>query len=154
MISVLVTLGVFWLAAGNLMHSAESKLPGGNHEQFGTIGESLWASVVVLTTLPSLEVVPGALAGRVVAGFIALLGIGLFALPAGILTSNFLDAYQQAREGANGETPTCRLQFPPDGSYPITPGKGLGEERSPTTHLAEVADGRAPDEPDSPEKRR
>lgn len=103
LISVLVTLGVFWLAAGYLMNYAESNLPGGNHDQFGTIGESLWASVVVLTTLPSLEVVPGTLAGRVIAGFIALLGIGLFALPAGILTSNFMDAYQQERENPGGQ---------------------------------------------------
>lgn len=111
LVSVLVTLGVFWLAAGYLMHYAESNLPGGNHEQFGTIGESLWASVVVLTTLPSLEVVPGTFAGRVIAGFIALLGIGLFALPAGILTSNFMEAYQQRREGGgNGGRETCRLQ--------------------------------------------
>ena len=111
LISVLVTLGVFWLAAGYLMHSAETNLPGGNQEQFGSIGESLWASVVILTTLPSLEVVPGTLAGRIVAGFIALLGIGLFALPAGILTSNFMEAYQQARESAgHAELPACRRQ--------------------------------------------
>ncbi len=114
LISVLVTLSVFWLAAGYLMHSAETNLPNGNHEQFGNIGESLWASVVILTTLPSLEVVPGTLVGRVIAGFIALLGIGLFALPAGILTSNFLDAYQQVREGTvDAETNACRLQTEP-----------------------------------------
>ena len=111
LISVLVTLGVFWLAAGYLMNYAESRLPGGNHDQFGTIGESLWASVVVLTTLPSLEVVPGTLAGRVIAGFIALLGIGLFALPAGILTSNFVDAYQQERANPGGQHQrTCHLE--------------------------------------------
>ena len=112
LISVLVTLGVFWLAAGYLMNYAESRLPGGNHDQFGTIGESLWASVVVLTTLPSLEVVPGTLAGRVIAGFIALLGIGLFALPAGILTSNFVDAYQQERDNPGGQQKrTCYLEI-------------------------------------------
>ncbi len=110
--SVLVTLGVFWLAAGYLMHAAETHLPGGNHAQFGSIGESLWASVVILTTLPSLEVVPGTLAGRVVAGFIALLGIGLFALPAGILTSNFMEAFQQARAMAlQIELSVCRVQY-------------------------------------------
>ena len=109
LISVLVTLGVFWLAASYLMNYAETNLPGGNHEQFGTIGNSLWASVVVLTTLPALEVVPGTLAGRIIAGFIALLGIGLFALPAGILTSNFMDAYQQQREGkTDTAATTCR----------------------------------------------
>jgi voltage-gated potassium channel len=108
LISVLVTLSVFWLAAGYLMHSAETNLPNGNHEQFGDIGESLWASVVILTTLPSLEVVPGTLIGRVIAGFIALLGIGLFALPAGILTSNFMEAYQHARDSAGQiELSTC-----------------------------------------------
>ncbi len=108
LVSVLVTLSVFWLAAGYLMHSAETNLPNGNHEQFGSIGDSLWASVVILTTLPSLEVVPGTLVGRVIAGFIALLGIGLFALPAGILTSNFMEAYQQVRDNAGRiELSTC-----------------------------------------------
>ena len=112
LLSVLVTLGVFWLAAGYLMHAAETHLHNGNHEQFGSIGESLWASVVILTTLPSLEVVPGTLAGRVIAGFIALLGIGLFALPAGILTSNFMEAYQQARITAGQmELSTCRVMY-------------------------------------------
>ena len=112
LLSVLVTLGVFWIAAGYLMHAAETHLPNGNHEQFGSIGESLWASVVILTTLPSLEVVPGTLAGRVIAGFIALLGIGLFALPAGILTSNFMEAYQQARATAGQtELSTCRVMY-------------------------------------------
>ena len=111
LISVLVTLAVFWLAAGYLMHSAETNLPNGNHDQFGSIGESLWASVVILTTLPSLEVVPGTLVGRVIAGFIALLGIGLFALPAGILTSNFMEAIQQARDTAGQvELSACRVQ--------------------------------------------
>ena len=112
LLSVLVTLSVFWLAAGYLMHYAETNLPRGNHEQFGSIGESLWASVVILTTLPSLEVVPGTLAGRVIAGFIALLGIGLFALPAGILTSNFMEAYQQARATIGQiELSTCRVMY-------------------------------------------
>lgn len=111
LISVLVTLSVFWLAAGYLMHSAETNLPNGNHEQFGSIGESLWASVVILTTLPSLEVVPGTLVGRVIAGFVALLGIGLFALPAGILTSNFMEAIQQTRAAAGQvELSVCRVQ--------------------------------------------
>ena len=108
LVSMLVALGVFWLAAGYMLHAAETKLPGGNHEQFGSIGDALWASVVILTTLPSLEVVPGTLAGRALAGFIALLGIGLFALPAGILTSNFMEAYQQVRETAGQvELSTC-----------------------------------------------
>ena len=112
LISVLVTLSVFWLAAGYLMYSAETHLANGNHQQFGSIGESLWASVVILTTLPSLEVVPGTLVGRVIAGFIALLGIGLFALPAGILTSNFMEAIQQTRVAAGQvELSICRVQY-------------------------------------------
>ena len=123
LISVLVTLGVFWLAASYLMNYAETNLPGGNHEQFGTIGDSLWASVVVLTTLPALEVVPGTLAGRIIAGFIALLGIGLFALPAGILTSNFMEAYQQQREGkADTAATTCRR--PNGDAEPPPPASG------------------------------
>ena len=121
LISVLVTLGVFWLAASYLMNYAETNLPGGNHDQFGTIGDALWASVVVLTTLPALEIVPGTLAGRIIAGFIALLGIGLFALPAGILTSNFMEAYQQVRADGLSQRDICRTR-PARSGRTIWPG--------------------------------
>ena len=96
--SVLVILGIFWVAAAYLMHAAETNLSSGNAEQFGTLPSSLWSSVVVLITLPSLTVVPGTLLGKVLVGFIALLGIGLFALPVSILTDKFREEQDKARE--------------------------------------------------------
>jgi voltage-gated potassium channel len=38
------------------------------------------------------------LGGRIIAAFTAILGIGMFALPAGILSSGFLEELQQRRE--------------------------------------------------------
>ena len=96
--SVLVILGIFWVAAAYLMHAAETNLSNGNAEQFGTLPSSLWSSVVVLITLPSLTVVPGTLLGKVLVGFIALLGIGLFALPVSILTDKFREEQDRVRD--------------------------------------------------------
>ena len=95
--SVLVILGIFWVAAAYLMHAAETNLSNGNAQQFGTLPSSLWSSVVVLITLPSLTVIPGTLLGKVLVGFTALLGIGLFALPVSILTDKFRDEQDRTR---------------------------------------------------------
>ena len=51
----------------------------------------MWWSIITLTTVGYVEVFPVTVAGRGIAGVIAILGIGLFALPAGILGSGFLE---------------------------------------------------------------
>ncbi len=58
-------------------------------EVFSSIPASLWWSVVTLTTVGYGDVTPVTTLGKVVAAVIALLGVGMFALPAGILASGF-----------------------------------------------------------------
>lgn len=79
----------------------------GQPEKFGSIPRALWWSIVTLTTIGYGDVYPETALGRVLAGFTALLGIGLIAVPTGILAAAFSDALeQQRREGdADDETP-------------------------------------------------
>lgn len=56
---------------------------------FGTIPDALWWSVVTLTTVGYGDVVPVTTGGKVFAGCVALLGIGMVALPSAILVSGF-----------------------------------------------------------------
>lgn len=58
---------------------------------FASIPAAMWWGVVTLTTVGYGDVFPITLAGRVVAGVSVLLGVGLFALPAGILASGFTE---------------------------------------------------------------
>jgi voltage-gated potassium channel len=58
---------------------------------FGSIPLAAWWTVTTLTTVGYGDVVPVTHWGKLAAAVVAILGIGLFALPAGILGSAFVD---------------------------------------------------------------
>lgn len=67
----------------------------------------MWWAVATLTTVGYGDVVPITPMGRVFATLTAITGVGLIAMPAGILASAFSDALQRRREqdskeGGNG----------------------------------------------------
>ena len=59
-------------------------------EAFPNIYSSMWWAIATLTTVGYGDVFPVTGVGKMLAGFIALLGIGLVALPTGILASSFV----------------------------------------------------------------
>jgi voltage-gated potassium channel len=69
-------------------------------EKFDSVAESMWWSIETLTTLGYGDIVPVTPAGKVLGGFTALLGIGMFAIPAGILASGFYEEYSREEEKA------------------------------------------------------
>ena len=75
--------------AASLMYFAESKA---QPDVFSSIPAAMWWSVVTLTTVGYGDAVPVTDAGRALAAVIAVLGIGLFALPAGILSAGLWEA--------------------------------------------------------------
>ena len=58
-------------------------------EVFGSIPAAMWWAVVTLTTVGYGDVVPITGGGKMFAGLISLIGIGMMALPAGILAAGF-----------------------------------------------------------------
>ena len=70
------------IIAASLMHTIEGHA---QPETFGRILRALWWSVVTMTTLGYGDVVPVTVIGKVIATFIMLIGVGLVALPAGML---------------------------------------------------------------------
>ena len=56
---------------------------------FGSIPSAMWWAVVTLTTVGYGDFVPLTPGGKLFAGLISLLGIGMMALPAGILAAGF-----------------------------------------------------------------
>ncbi|MCU7553491.1 ion transporter [Alteromonas sp. ASW11-19] len=67
-------------------------------EVFSSIPAALWWSLVTLTTVGYGDVVPVSPLGRMFGGLITLLGVGLYALPAGILSSSFTAQLQRRRD--------------------------------------------------------
>lgn len=76
------------LVSSMLMYQIEHKV---QPEKFSNIIETFWWSVATLTTVGYGDVYPITALGKILSGFIAILGIGLVALPTGIIGSGFID---------------------------------------------------------------
>ena len=74
--------------------------------KFSSVIATLWWGVETLATIGYGDMIPITPAGKILAGVVALLGIGLFALPAGILASGFVDALHKT-EDEKQRSDTC-----------------------------------------------
>lgn len=64
-------------------------------EAFSSIPATMWWGVATLTTVGYGDIVPMTPLGKVLGGLFAIVGVGLFALPAGILSSGFYEVMHQ-----------------------------------------------------------
>lgn len=64
-------------------------------EQFGSIPRALWWAVITLTTIGYGDAYPITAAGKFMAAIVAFAGIGLIAMPTGILASSFSEAVRK-----------------------------------------------------------
>ena len=72
---------------------------GGHHqEEFASIPRALWWAVATLTTVGYGDVYPVTPLGRFFSAIIAIAGIGVVALPAGVFASAFSDELKERRE--------------------------------------------------------
>jgi voltage-gated potassium channel len=75
-------------------------------DAFGSIPSAMWWGVCTLTTVGYGDVVPITTVGRILAGGIAVLGVGTFAVPAGILAATF-EQSARAEAEAKARCPHC-----------------------------------------------
>ena len=94
LVAVVSVLLLLLVMTSSMMFFAEHQA---QPEEFANIPSAMWWSIITLTTVGYGDVFPVTAAGRLLAGVIAIVGIGLFALPAGILGSGFME--ELAREG-------------------------------------------------------
>ncbi len=103
LISTLFVGFVLLLFASAMMYLAEREA---QPEGFSSIPAAMWWGMVTLTTVGYGDLFPVTPLGRGLGAAVALLGIGLFALPAGILGSAFVEELDR-RRSPEPENPTC-----------------------------------------------
>lgn len=91
---ILVIFVVFLLLIifSSLMYFIEKEA---QPEAFSNIPEAMWWGIITLTTVGYGDVYPITPLGKILGALIAFLGIGMFALPAGILSSGLAEAVQK-----------------------------------------------------------
>lgn len=67
-------------------------------ENFSSIPATMWWAVATLTTVGYGDVYPVTHIGKLTASVIAILGIGMFALPTGILGAGFVEEANRQRQ--------------------------------------------------------
>ncbi len=93
-------LGVMLVVSASLMYYAERAA---QPDAFSSIPATMWWSVATLTTVGYGDVYPITTVGKLLAAVSAVLGVGLFALPAGILADGFKDSLERNPAASNGK---------------------------------------------------
>ena len=70
---------------------------------FSSIPATMWWGVATLTTVGYGDVYPITSLGKLMAGIMAILGVGLFALPAGILANGFGSTFGDSKKDESTE---------------------------------------------------
>ncbi len=67
-------------------------------DSFGSIPQAMWWAIAALTTVGYGDVYPISLVGQILGSLVTILGIGMVALPSGILASAFSEQMRRRRE--------------------------------------------------------
>ncbi len=94
LIAVFVVL-ILLVVASSLMYFIENAA---QPSAFSSIPAAMWWSVATLTTVGYGDIYPVTPMGKFLGALIAILGIGMIALPAGILTTGFAKEIQKKHE--------------------------------------------------------
>ncbi|HYF70372.1 MAG TPA: ion transporter [Ohtaekwangia sp.] len=76
-------------------------------EKFSSIPATMWWGIATLTTVGYGDIVPITTLGRFLGGVFAIAGVGLLALPAGILSSGFFEMLHQKQSSISTKCPHC-----------------------------------------------
>jgi voltage-gated potassium channel len=91
---VLVSVSILLVFASSLVYFAEHDA---QPKVFSDIPAAMWWGVVTLTTVGYGDIYPVTPIGKMLGAGIALMGVGLFTLPAGILASGFAEEMNRKR---------------------------------------------------------
>ena len=76
-------------------------------EQFPNILASFWCAVATLTTVGYGDVYPITGLGKVISGLIAIMGVGIIALPTGLISAGFMNKIEDKKKKDLNTCPHC-----------------------------------------------
>ena len=103
-IFLFIAITALYLAAVGIYHFENAAQP----EVFSSIPQSLWWAVATLTTVGYGDVYPITAGGRIFTGAVLLIGIGVIAVPAGLITAALTDAGKLDLAGPAAGDPDTR----------------------------------------------
>ncbi|MEG4518240.1 MULTISPECIES: ion transporter [unclassified Microcoleus] len=86
---------ILLIFASSVMYFVENEA---HPETFGSIPDAMWWGVVTLTTVGYGDIYPITALGKLLGAMLAFLGIGIFALPAGIIAAGFSEELQKKKQ--------------------------------------------------------
>lgn len=95
----LIILTVMFIFASALMYHAEHDA---QPEAFESIPHAMWWAIVTLTTVGYGDILPVTVQGKVLGAIIAVIGIGMFALPAGVIAAGFIEEIKSGKNARAG----------------------------------------------------
>ncbi|MES2373364.1 MAG: ion transporter [Bacteroidota bacterium] len=96
-LSFVITMFLIIIASTVMYYAEHDAQP----DKFTSIPETMWWSVATLTTVGYGDEYPITSIGKFLTACISILGIGMFALPAGILASGFSDEVKKFKTGSH-----------------------------------------------------
>ena len=91
LLAALLVMIIVLFTASTIMYYLEKDI---QPDKFGSIPEAMWWGVAALTTVGFGDSVPVSVQGKFLAGIIMILGIVIYALPAGVFASAFVRELQ------------------------------------------------------------
>ncbi|MFC1561662.1 ion transporter [candidate division KSB1 bacterium] len=95
---LVLTLGIMLLLlviSSSILYYCENPY---QPEVFSSIPATMWWAIATLTTVGYGDMYPVTIIGKTFASIIAVLGIGMFALPTGILGAGFIEEIQRSKK--------------------------------------------------------
>ena len=92
---MLFAIIILLIISSSLVYEAENEA---QPEAFSSIPAAMWWGVVTLGTVGYGDIFPITPMGKLIGSFVVILGIGLFALPTGILASGFAEVLAKRKE--------------------------------------------------------
>ena len=95
LISSIIVVTLLMVISSVLMYNIENQA---QPEQFDNAFSAMWWAVATLTTVGYGDIYPVTILGKLLSAVIALLGIGLVAVPTGIITAGFMEVLEESKK--------------------------------------------------------
>lgn len=104
LVTSLMLLMLLLLIAASLLYYAENEA---QPDKFGSIPAAMWWAAATITTVGYGDVYPVTMVGRLLGTTVAIIGLGLFAIPTGLLGAAFIEELAKHRQPGAILCPHC-----------------------------------------------